>query len=211
MFKTATILALGFAVASVSAFERDLQGLLVTNGGFNITTTCNRGTTETCATAYPGFCCAAVTRNGTAVNTNATLGVCAPAEFHTQTFNLSNTIWTFNCAVPATSTGLATTLGSCNSTNPCSNTTTQCCAPRTWTVAGVAGNGAARSSCIAKTNSGIQYLGNWNVTAQGPLVAAAQVSAVCPAEDTTADDTSFGAYIKVSAMMILALVAGMFF
>ena len=208
MFKTATILALGFAVASVSAFERDLQGQVVTNGGFNITTTCIRGTTESCS-ANPGYCCAGVTKNGTAANTNTTLGVCAPAEFHTQSFVVAGTTWAFNCALPATATTLATTLGSCNTTSPCGNTTTQCCAPRTWTVGGVAGSAAAKSSCISMANSGVQYLANWNVTAQGSLIAAAQVSAVCPSSDSGSG--SFGAYIKVSAMMVLALVAGMFF
>lgn len=207
MYKATLLLALGFAAAS--AFERDLQGQLASTG-VNITATCNRGTTETC-TANAGFCCAAVTRNSTAVNTNATLGTCVPAEFHTQTFNLSGTTWTFNCAVPATSTTLVSGLGMCNSTNPCSNTTTQCCAPRTWTVAGVAGSKAETSSCIAKTNSGIQYWANWNITTQGPLIATAQVSAVCPTEGTTGGDESFAAAIKVTAVMVLALVAGMFF
>lgn len=206
MYKATLLLALGFAAAS--AFERDLQGQLIT-AGVNFNTTCNRGTTETCSN-NAGFCCAAVTRNSTAVNTNATLGTCVPAEFHTQTFNLSGTTWTFNCAVPATSTTLVSGLGSCNSTNPCSNTSTQCCAPRTWTVAGVAGSKAAASSCIAKTNSGIQYWANWNITTQGPLIATAQVSAVCPTEETPADE-SFAAAIKVTAVMVLALVAGMFF
>lgn len=208
MFKTATILALGFAVASVSAFERDLQGQLVTNGGFNITTTCVKGTTESCS-ATPGYCCATVTKNSVNPSTNTTLGVCAPAEFHTQTFNVSGTVWGFNCNLPATATTLTTTLGSCNTTSPCGNTTTQCCAPRTWTVGGVAGTGPSKSSCISIANSGVQYLANWNVTAQGSLIAQAQVSAVCPSSDSGSG--SFGAYIKVSAMMVLALVAGMFF
>jgi hypothetical protein len=207
MYKATLLLALGFAVAS--AFERDLQGALASSG-LNITTTCNRGTTETC-TANAGYCCAAVTKAGAAANTNATLGVCVPAEFHTHSFNVSGTVWGFNCAVPATATTLATSIGSCNSTNPCSNTTTQCCATRSWTVAGVAGSKAAATSCIAKTNSGIQYWANWNVTTMGPLAATAQVSAVCPTEETTGGDGSFAAAIKVTAVMVLALVAGMFF
>jgi len=207
MYKATLLLALGFAAAS--AFERDLQGQVATT--FNITNTCTRGTTETC-TANPGYCCAAVTRNTTAVNTTATIGTCVPAEFHLQTFNLSGTTWGFNCSVAATSTTLVSGLGSCNSTNPCSNTTTQCCAPRTWTVGGVAGSKAAASSCIARTNSGIQYWANWNIATQGPLINTAQVSAVCPIEETTTGgDESFAAAIKVTAVMVLALVAGMFF
>ena len=207
MYKATLLLALGFAVAS--AFDRDLQGTLAT-AGVNITTTCNRGTTETC-TATAGYCCAAVTKAGVAANSNATLGVCVPAEFHTQSFNVSGTVWGFNCAVPATATTLATSLGSCNTTNPCTNTTTQCCAPRSWTVAGVAGSKTAMSSCIAKTNSGIQYWANWNVSAQGNLTATAQVSATCPSDNNGGSDGSFAAAIKVTAAMVLALVAGMFF
>ena len=206
MFKSATVLlALGFA--AVSAFERDLQGVLAA-APTNYTTTCNRGTTETCSQA--GYCCSAVTRNGAAASTNATLGLCVPAEFHTQTFNVSGTVWGFNCAVPATSTNLATALGSCNATNPCANETVQCCAPRTWSIAGAAGSRAASSSCIAKTNSGNQYWAYWNVAAIGSINATGVVTATCPVPDG-GDDTSFGAYIKVSAMMVLALVAGMFF
>jgi hypothetical protein len=207
MYKATLLLALGFAVAS--AYERDLQGALATSA-INITATCNRGTTETCS-ATPGYCCAAVTRNTTAVNTNATLGTCVPAEFHTQTFNLSGTTWTFNCAVPATSTTLVSGLVSCNSTNPCANTTTQCCSTRSWTVAGVAGSKAATTNCITKTNSGVQYWANWNVTTQGPLIATAQVSSVCPADPVEGETGSFAAAIKVTAVMVLALVAGMFF
>jgi hypothetical protein len=205
MFKIAT-LALGFAVAS--AYERDLQGTLAASAT-NYTTTCNRGAAETCSQA--GYCCAALTKAGAAASTNATLGVCVPAELHTQTFNVSGTVWGFNCAVPATATNLIKTFSACNATTACANTTTQCCAPRSWTVGGVAGSGAASSTCIAKTNSGVQYWGNYNVTATGSFIAAAQVSAVCPTDNSGSDDGSFGAYIKVSAMMVLALVAGMFF
>lgn len=208
MYKATLLLALGFAVAS--AYERDLQAITSATAQ-NITTTCNRGTTETC-TAVAGYCCAAVTKAGAAANANSTLGTCVPAEFHAQTFNVSGVVWGFNCAVPATATTLATSLGSCNTTNPCANTTTQCCAPRTWTVGGAAGSKAAASSCIAKTNSGVQYWANYNVTAM-TLVAVGQVSAVCPTDAGTGstDTGSFAAAIKVTAVMVLALVAGMFF
>ncbi|TNV77626.1 hypothetical protein FGO68_gene13963 [Halteria grandinella] len=123
MYKVTLLLALGFAAASafLQDFQRDLQGTITPT---NFTTTCNRVATETCT---GGYCCAAVTRNGTAVNTNATLGTCVPAEFHTQAFNVSGSI-----------------------------------------------------------------------------------SATCPAEETGGDG-SFAAAIKVTAVMVLALVAGMFF
>ena len=210
MFKT-VVLALGFAVAS--AYERNLQGTLAA-AATNFTTTCNRGTTETCG-ANAGYCCAAVTRNGTAVSTNATLGTCVPAEFHTQTFSVSGTNWTFNCAVPATATNLQNTFIGCNATPACPNTTFHCCAPRAWTVGGAAGSRAAQTACIARTNSGIQYWGNYNISAQSLVGVVGQVTATCPAEGgnggSGSDAGSFGAYIKVSAMMVLALVAGMFF
>ncbi len=202
MFKI-VVLALGFAAAS--AFERDLQGTLAASA-LNITTTCTRGTTETCSTA--GYCCASVTKAGVAQANNT----CVPAEFHTQTFNVSGTVWSFNCQLPATSTNLVNGLAACNSTVACANTTTQCCSTRSWTMGGAAGSRAASTSCIAKANSGIQYWANYNLTAiVGSLAGTAQVSAVCPADPVPEGDGSFGAYIKVSAMMVLALVAGMFF
>jgi hypothetical protein len=205
MFKTATILALGFAVAA--AFERDLQGQIA-SVSTNFTTACSRTTTETCTAA--GYCCASVTRNGTAASTNTTAGLCVPAEFHTQTFNVSNTLWGFNCQLAATANTVIATQTACNDTNPCSNTTTQCCAPRQWTVGGVAGSGAARSACIARTNEGAQYWASWNVATIGSINTQGQVIATCPAV-VQEETTSFGAYIKVSAMMVLALIAGMFF
>lgn len=212
MFK-ATILAIGFAVAT--AYERDLQGTLVTNGGYNITTTCVRGTSETC-TAYPDYCCAAVTKNGAAVTTT-TAGTCVPASFHTQTFNVSGTVWGFNCAVAATVSAQAATLTACSDAAPCANNETQCCAPRNWTMNGNLGSKAVTSYCIAKSNAGIQYWANWNIAAQGSLVATGQVAAECPVivvpvtNTTTTDDGSFAAAIKVTGLMVFALIAGMFF
>lgn len=208
MFKA--ILTLGF-VAVASAYERDLQGNIAIAGGRNITTTCSRTTTETCS-AFAGYCCAAMTRNGTAASTNTTIGVCVPADFHTQTFIVSGTSWNFNCQLPATATALAATTPACNTTTPCANTTTQCCAPRTQTLGGAAGSRAAGSICIAKTNSGVQYLANWNVATYGPFTATGDVTATCPSDIIVdAGDTSFAAAIKVTAVMVLALVAGMFF
>jgi len=52
------------------------------------------------------------------------------------------------------------------------------------------------------------------VATYGPLIATGDVNATCPAEIIIVDkveDTSFAAAIKVTAVMVLALVAGMFF
>lgn len=75
----------------------------------------------------------------------------------------------------------------------------------------------AGSICIAKSNSGDQYLANWNVPTYGSMIAAGGVEAECPTviidedEDEEEMDSSFAAAIKVTAVMVLALVAGMFF
>lgn len=209
MYKIALI-ALGFAAASANFLSEDLR-ILQSNGVVmqNVTTTCARSG-ESCSTLGSGFCCSVVTRNGTNIfgATNTTSGVCAPAEFHGQQFiNVNgNTNYTFACSNTTTSTALLTTQTTCSDATPCANTTTHCCAPRQWTLGGVSGNATARSACLPRESSGNRF---WaNVTAQS-INSVALVSAQCPAlVDTT---TSFGAYMKASAMLVVALVAAMFF
>lgn len=202
-----TLLALGFAAASANFLTEDFRFLQSNVNTTTISTTCSKGTAEVCGT---NFCCSSVTRNGTAVTgTNATVGICAPAEFHTQNFvNVGgNTNYTFTCFYPTTNTNLVASQTACSSASPCNNTntTTFCCAPRSWTLGGVSGSSASRSACIASNLYGTQL--STNLTA-GAINNVALITATCPVVDTT---TSFGAYIKASAMLVVALVAAMFF
>lgn len=205
MFKFTALLALGFAAVSANFLTEDFRFLQSNVTTVTIGATCNRGSAESCGT---GYCCSAVTRNGTAVTgTNTTVGICAPAEFNAQAFNLvgGNTNYTFSCFYNTTVTNLTASQVACSSANPCANTTTQCCAPRITTLGGVAGNATTRSTCIASNLYGTQL--SANLTA-GSINQVALITANCPVVDTT---TSFGAYIKASAMMVVALIAAMFF
>lgn len=207
MFKLTLFAALGFAAASANFLSEDFRFLQSNVTTATISATCNKGTAEACGANY---CCSSVTRNGTAVTgTNATVGICAPAEFHTLNFvNVGgNTNYTFTCFYPATNTNLVAAQTACSSASPCNNTntTTFCCAPRSLTLGGVAGSSTARSTCIASNLYGTQL--SANLTA-GSINSVAQITANCPVVDTT---TSFGAYIKASAMMVVALIAAMLF
>ena len=211
MFKSATLLAIGLACVSaqfLSFEDRLLQAVSSTN----VTTTCARSSTESCTVS--GYCCAGITKNGSAPLANAT-GLCIPAEFNGLSFvNVSNTNYTVTCAVAATATNATSTLTASNCST-CSSNTSMCCGSRSYNLGGVSVSSSV-SSCITNTQ-GAQTVA-WASYYAGSTFGAinAQVIGTCPVPATsnsTGNSTtgSFGAYIKVSAMLVVALVAAVFF
>ena len=213
MFKSATLLVIGLACVSaqfLSFEDRLLQAVNATS----ITTTCARGSTETCTQS--GYCCAGITKNGTAPASTAT-GLCIPAEFNGLSFvNVSSSNYTVTCAVAATATNATSTLNSTNCST-CSNSTSQCCGSRSYNLGGITVTSTV-SSCITNTQ-GAQTVAWASYFANSTFGAInAQVIGTCPVPATTtgtssgnSTTSSFGAYIKVSAMLFVALVSAVFF
>jgi hypothetical protein len=200
MFKSVLLIALGVAAASANFLSVDFERYLQVTAATSVNSTCTRNTTgETCGA---GFCCATYSRNGF----NMANSVCFPAEFHQQTFaNVSGFNYTVFCNFPNTTSTIRASQTACNDTTPCA-TGTKCCS-RSWTLGNSAGSSASRSFCVAG-NTGNYVWANLNVT---NLTAEARVSSVCPVDTNVEGDGSFGAYVKTSAMMLVALIAAAFF
>lgn len=201
MFKSVLLIALGVAAASANFLSVDFERYLQVTSATTVNSTCTRNTTgETCATA--GYCCATYSRNGF----NHANSVCLPAEFHQQTFNnVSGFNYTVSCNFANTTSTIRAAQVACNDTTLCA-TGSKCCA-RSWTLGTVAGNSASRSFCVAG-NTGDYVWASLNVT---NLTAEARVTSTCPADTTVGGEGSFGAYVKTSAMMLVALIAAAFF
>lgn len=143
--------------------------------------------------------------------TDTKLGACVPAETHNDQVTVGANKYVFTCKYPATATTYTGTLTACSASSPCKDTTTQCCATRTVSYLNTAGTPTTQS-CIDKTKAGKQIWASY--TGANNLNGEIFVDAQCPAAPVNGGSTgtgSFGAYIKTSAMMLVALVAAMFF
>lgn len=214
MFKAFTILALA-AVASAQFLSRDLQGTtlqqsLTTLPPSNVTnatafsTTCTAtatGNSDTC----PGlYCCASLRRGTTAVSTAA--AVCAPLQFNGTAFNVSGVINTWTCINQVNSNAfrnLTSSRTACVSDDNC--TVGSCCVSFTDTfgpAATPATNPIRRSFCLDGTANGTQTWSSYVAGNVGAGWEAKTVQGSC-----TNVVASFGAYIKASAMMLVALIS----
>lgn len=142
MFKSVLLVALGFAAASANFLSVDIERYLQVTNATTVNTACTRSTTaETCTQS--GYCCATVTRNGTALNNS----VCLPAEFHQQVFNnVSGVNYIVACNNNTAATTVRAAQTACNATTPCTASGAKCCT-RANTLGGVASTTAARSVC----------------------------------------------------------------
>ncbi len=214
MFKAFTILALG-AVASAQFLSRDLQVTLqqtqTTPAVNNVTvatsfsTACTAtatGTTDSC----PGlYCCASLKRAGAAVSTAA--AVCAPIEFNGTVFNVGSpavaNVWTCINSVNANALrNLTASRVACTSDDNCTAGT--CCATFTDSF-GAAATPAVLSTrrfCLDGTANGTQTWGSYVAGNVGAGIEARIVQGSC-----TNVVAAFGAYIKASAMMLVALIS----
>ena len=217
MFKAFTILALG-AVASAQFLSRDLQTTLqqslTTLPPNNVTaatsfsTSCTAtatGTTDSC----PGlYCCASLRRAGTAVSTAA--AVCAPLQFSGVSFNVSNVanVWTcINQVNTNAFKNLTSTRVNCTDDSNCA--VGSCCATFTDSFGAAASPALiqTRKFCLDGTANGTQSWSSYVAGNVGAGIEARVVQGSC----TNVVPASFGAYIKASAMMLVALVSVVLF
>jgi hypothetical protein len=222
MFKAFTILALG-AIASAQFLNRDLQGATTTATtpavtlqqaatsvpANNVTvatafsTACTAtaaGTTDSC----PGtHCCASLKRAGAAVATAGT--VCAPLWFSGVNFNVSNVVNTWTCINQVNTKAWANLTASrtaCDSDANC--TVGSCCATFTHTFGPATGFGTvATKACIDGTTNGTAGWSSYPATFTTVATSARTDVGSC----TNVAPASFGAYIKASAMMLVALLS----
>ena len=201
-FKLLTICALGLVAVSANFLvnERALQITNSAGTNVSISTTCVRSTTAETSTTS-GFCCGTYTKNLT-VSVGSTQ---FPAEFSGQSFiNVGTpaTNYTFTCNLAATATNansVAATGALCNSTVPCANLTATCCGVRSWSFGGISASSTTKSSCVSTQGilAWATYSGASNLTGM------ASVQSVCSVT------TTFGAYIKASLMVFVAVVSVM--
>lgn len=207
MFKTIVIAALGFAAASAQFLDvRNLQNGTTTNttaanttstapAPVSFTAACSvTNNTETgCNTA--GFCCAATTRTG--ANSTAPANLCVPTDFIGQVLAIGSTNFTFTRCLSATVA--VTNRTACTNNTECG--VSQCCTSVTL----AAGTGSAtRQFCTAGTAATL-FSSSYTATSWAANTTARVSTAACtPNADTT---DSFGAYIKASVMMVVAVLS----
>ena len=209
MFKAITLLALG-AVASAQFLNRDLQtsnSTTVTVANAFSTACTSSATADSCPSDY---CCARLTRGTAAVATAA--AVCAPIEFHNVTFSiggannvfLCNQMFNVNAFNNATSSRVA-----CNDNTTCA--VGSCCATFSDFLGTATSNATNtnRRFCLDGTKGGLQL---WSTYVAGN-VGAGQSAQITQGSCTNvaAPTESFGAYIKASAMMLVAVLSVAFF
>lgn len=215
MFKAFTILALG-AVASAQFLSRDLQTTLqqtlTTLPPNNVTvatsysTACTAtatGTTDSC----PGlYCCASLRRAGAAVSTAA--AVCAPLQFSGVTFNVGSpavaNVWTcINQVNTNAFKNLTASRVACTDDTNCTAGT--CCATFTDSFGPAATPAvlSTRKFCLDGTANGTQSWASYVAGNVGAGIEAKVVQGYC----NNVVAPSFGAYIKASAMMFVALIS----
>ena len=212
MFKAITFLALGAAV-SAQFLNRDLQVLAQTSNSTvvvsatSFSTACtSSATADSCPSNY---CCARLARAGAAVATAA--AVCAPIEFHNVTFNVSNVanVWTCNQLFNVNTFKNATASRvACVDDSACAIGT--CCATFSDFLGSSTANATItnRRFCLDGTKAGLQLWGTYVATNAGAGISAQVTQGSCTNVVAT---TSFGAYIKASAMMLVAVLSVAFF
>ena len=214
MFKAITLLALG-AVASAQFLDsRDLQVLAQTSNSTTVSaptafsTACTSSATADSCPSY--YCCAKLTRGTAAVTTAA--AVCSPVEFHNVTFSvggvnnvfLCNHLFNVNAFNNATSTRTA-----CSDDSTCA--VGSCCATFSYFHGSATSNATNtnRKVCWDGNKSGVQLwatyvAGNVGAGVSSQITQGSCTIVVPPVE-------SFGAYIKASAMMLVAVLSVAFF
>jgi len=212
MFKAFTILALG-AIASAQFLNRDLQGATasvtlqqtatsIPSNNVNASSAAPACTASATADTCPGtHCCARLSRAGAVVAAPAS--VCAPVWFNGVAFNVSGVINTWNCANTINSVAWANLTASrpaCVNDSTCA--VGSCCAAFTHTFGPAAAPGTVTTrACVDGTKNGTAV---WNTFATTPATEGRTIQGSCT---NVAAPESFGAYIKASAMMVVALLS----
>ena len=210
MFKAFTILALG-AIASAQFLNRDLQespmlqqtATSIPPNNVTASSAAPACTASTTADTCPGtHCCARLSRAGVLVTAPAS--VCAPVWFNGVNFNVSGVINQWNCANTINSNAWATLTAS---RTACVNDTTcavgSCCAAFTHTFGPAAAPGTVTTrACVDGAANGTAV---WNTFATTPATEGRTIQGSCT--NVVPPVESFGAYIKASAMMLVALIS----
>jgi hypothetical protein len=215
MFKAITLLTLG-AVASAQFLNRDLEGTVLAQSSNStvvasatpFSTACtSSATADSCPRDY---CCAKLTRNAVAVSTAA--AVCAPIEFHNVTFTIGtvanlfmcNQLFNVNTFREATASRSA-----CMNSSDCAVGT--CCATFSDFLGSATANTTItnRMYCLDGTKAGVQVWGSYVAGNVGAGISAQVSQGSCV--NVVPPTVSFGAYIKASAMMLVAVLSVAFF
>jgi hypothetical protein len=215
MFKIATFVAVGLAVASANFlgdFERLLQNTTPTAATAGLCLYSTSATSDPCGIA--GYCCARGSKNTTAAtllpSSNTTWGICIPTGFNNMTFVSGGLNTTLFCGISSLPTTYKASLTACNN----GTCTTGCCTERKLNLNGTIISGYTACQPAGETTvfstlyaSNVTYFGNQTVA----------ITSTCPADankTNTGNSTtgsSSSSFIKASFMMVFALVAAMFF
>jgi hypothetical protein len=212
MFKTIVIAALGFAAVSAQFLdERNLQANGTSNSTaaaapaplaatpFSIACSVGANGVETgCAT---GYCCANYTTTGTAPAAAVAKQVCVPHDFIGQSIVApAGTTYSFRC-INATAPVTPRTV--CAADTECG--ASQCCATATLNSGTAAAlTSATRRFCTSGAAANL-YNATYTTTAAWNTNFVARVSTAACTPNPEA--TSFGAYIKASVMMVVAVLS----
>ena len=196
MFKTIVIATLAFAAVSAQFLDmRELQ----TTQSTSLTAACSVSATgvETgCNTA--GYCCTNTTRTGTAVTAPANL--CVRTEYLGQSILIAGTTYSFGRAcLSANITAPART--ACSNDDACE--VGSCCSNVTLTTGLPTANGTTvRQFChpgLADSFSASHVQASWLAGYSSNVRYSTCTAKVAP--------PSFGAYIKASVMMVVAVLS----
>ena len=220
MFKIATLAAIGAAVASATFLEtvRNLDSTVSGSAGYNAACTFS-STAETCTTA--GTCCAKITKMTAGVVSNftavATPFACVPAEVNKWSFDMgTGTIMMATCNFQNTATNVTASLNStCSGWKNALSTasswfgaaTQYCDVTRSYAFM-FNGTTYANATLDATYKQCVQQAGPWtNVD----TYVYTPTNTLAGWNATETQKCSFGAYIKASAMMVVAVVAATLF
>ena len=222
MFKAITLIALG-AVASAQFLDsRDLQGegvilsqtsnsTTVVNATAFATACTSSATADSCPSDY---CCAKLTRGISPVLTTVAAAVCSPVEFHNVTFSINGITNIFLCNQlfnVNTFNNRTSSRSACNDTTACA--VGSCCATFTDFFGTATSNATItnRRFCLDGTKSGDQLWATYAAANIGAGQSARITQGSCTNVLPPPAVKSFGAYIKASAMMLVAVLSVAFF
>lgn len=195
MFKAIVIATLSFAAVSAQFLNmRELQTSTSFTAACSVAAT---GVETGCNTA--GYCCAAATRTGTAVTAPANL--CVRTEYIGQNLTIAGTTYSFaKTCLSANITAVAKT--ACTSDDICA--VGECCSNITLTSGLATANGTVvRQTCNAGTADSFtatHVAASWLASYTSNVRYATCTPKVAP-------PASFGAYIKASVMMVVAVLS----
>jgi hypothetical protein len=202
MFKTVVIAALGFAAVSAQFLNlRNLQNTTTSTFSTAACTVAATGVESGCNTA--GYCCATYTKTGTTVTTPANL--CVATDFLGQNITIQGTTYSFRSTCLSANI-TAPVRAACSDDTGCA--VGECCSNVTL-VAGLATNNGTVARRFCNAGQGNSWAANYAANTWLASYTASVRYAACTPNAPPAE--SFGAYIKASVMMVVAVLSVAFF